>query len=281
LAILDVSPRLATEAERHRLQMQLAQARKLEAVGQLAAGVAHEINTPAQFIGDNLQFMRDACVELTAVVDAYRNARPVEVVGVDLDYLLGELPLAIDQALEGTALITEIVAAMKAFCHPGRTEKARTDLNAAIENVVCVSRNQWKYVATVDVELDPQLPLVSCNENELKQVLLNLVINASHAIEGAASRPGIEQRNSEEALGTIRVTSRHATGADYVEIEIADNGPGIRPEVIPNLFDPFFTTKEVGKGTGQGLAVAHAIVVEHHGGEIEIQYDSISTFNKF
>lgn len=267
ITIIDISSRLTAESDRRRLEQQLAQARKLEAVGQLAAGVAHEINTPTQFIGDNLQFLRDSFSDLTAVLTAYKaNADSAAEVAqrVDLDYLVDEIPCAVEQALEGISQISEILAAMKAFCHPGQSEKLNADLNATISNVASVSRSEWKYVATLELDLATNLPSVLCNENEIRQVLLNLIINASHALEDQV------KANSGE-LGQLRVSSRYTDGDEFVEIEVADNGPGIPTEVLPYLFDPFFTTKEVGKGTGQGLAVVHAIVAEQHGGEIEVR----------
>ena len=277
LVLRDITARLADEEAKHRLQLQLAEAHKLESVGRLAAGVAHEINTPTQYVGDNLHFLHGSLNDLRKVLDAYRTAAragsPTEQRAaadaadalankLDLDYLADEIPRAIEQALEGTKQIAGIVSAMKTFCHPGRPDKAPVDLNAAIENTVSISRNEWKYVARIEFALTRDLPHVSCNENEIKQVLLNLIVNAAQAIEEKHGTRG-------GAQGAIRVASRQV-GA-FAEIEVTDAGPGIPESAMARLFDPFFTTKAVGKGTGQGLAIAHSIIVDRHGGEIVVQ----------
>ncbi len=277
MVLVDITARLAAEAEKQRLHVQLAKAHKLESVGQLAAGVAHEINTPTQYLGDNLHFVKGSLPSMWTLVHAYRDAAKAEseparaaalaaadalAAKLDVDYLAEEMPRAIEQALEGAEQIAGIVSAMKAFCHPGRPEKESVDLNAAVENTVNVSRNEWKYVAKVDCDLARDLPRVMCNGNEIKQVLLNLIVNAAQAIEEKyGTRSGIR--------GTIRLTTRRA--GDFAEIEVRDDGPGIPEHVMPRLFEPFFTTKGVGKGTGQGLAIAHSIIADGHDGEIAIQ----------
>ena len=277
LVLRDISARLADEAEKNRLQLELAKAHKLEAVGRLAAGVAHEINTPTQYVGDNLHFLHESLGGVRQVLQAYRNAArsapdaehaaalaaaDALAAKLDLEYLAQEMPRAIDQALEGTKQIASIVSAMKAFCHPGRGEKAPVDLNAAIQNTVSVSRSEWKNVARIELALAPDLPPVVGNDNELKQVLLNLVVNAAQAI-AETKATGVAK------LGTIQITTRRA--ATFAEIAIADDGPGIPEHVMARMFEPFFTTKSVGQGTGQGLAIAHAIIVDRHGGEITVQ----------
>lgn len=272
----DASARIKVEEERQRLQLQLAQSQKLESVGQLAAGVAHEINTPTQYVGDNLQFLKESFDELIAVTDGYfelLKKGPAE--GVDLaaeadrrredgeyEYLVEEVPSAIDQAIEGIRQIAQIVSAMKAFCHPGSQEVAPVDLNAALENTISVARNEWKYVSKVALDLDRDLPPVPCSENELKQVFVNIIVNAAHAIEEHRGRHPQE-------LGEIIVRTR-VVGRD-AEVSISDNGPGIPDDVAARIFDPFFTTKAVGKGTGQGLAIARSIVVDKHAGRIEVR----------
>jgi PAS domain S-box-containing protein len=255
------------------LELQLRQAQKLEAIGQLAAGVAHEINTPTQYVGDNIRFLRDAFTDLSGVLAPLRQlhqslgsqaADPLVVAAkgalerADTDYLVAEIPKAIDQALDGVTRISRIVRAMKEFSHPGGG-KGLVDLNHAIDNTVTVATNEWKYVADVEIDLDPALPPVPCAVGEINQVVLNLIVNAVHAIEGARGGGG--------GKGHIRITTRHEGGSAV--IRIADDGTGIPDKVRARVFEPFFTTKEVGRGTGQGLALAHAVVTRKHGGTID------------
>ena len=258
-----------------RLEQQLAQAQKLESIGQLAAGIAHEINTPTQYIGDNIRFLRDAmtdldpllqsCLRVGGMLDdpgaleevATRIAAAAD--SADLEYLLEEIPKAIGQSLEGVERVTKIVRSMKEFSHPGSEEKQAVDLNRALESTLTVSRNEWKYVADVVTQFDPELPPVTCLPADLNQVFLNLIINAAHAIEAKAG-------GREGPKGTITVTTRH--DGPWAEIEIRDTGTGIPRAIWGKIFDPFFTTKKVGRGTGQGLAIARAIVVERHGGTL-------------
>jgi len=258
--------------KRRLLEAQLAQAQKLEGIGQLAAGIAHEINTPIQFVGDNLRFLQQAFTELLSVLGGGRvqvaggevafppgTVCPVAPAAGDLEFLVTEIPQAIDQALEGVARVAAIVRAMKEFSHPGVGEKVPVDVNKAIENAVTVSRNAWKYVADLVTDLDPQLPLVPCLPGEFNQVLLNLIINAAQAIAETVAQ-GKQER------GLITVTSR--AGRDWVEIRVSDTGGGIPATIRHKVFEPFFSTKEVGKGTGQGLAICHNVVVEKHKGSI-------------
>ncbi|GAB6164505.1 hypothetical protein JCM19992_05050 [Thermostilla marina] len=264
-------------SERRQLEAQLRQAQKLESIGQLAAGIAHEINTPTQYIGDNIRFIQDSFHDLESllqlcrglaesdsetpspdVLDAIRRAAEE----ADLDYLLEEIPSAISQSLEGVARVGKIVRSMKEFSHPGGDEKQAVDLNRALENTITVSRNEWKYVAELKTDLAEDLPPVQCLAGEINQVFLNLIVNAAHAI-------GDKLGESPKEKGTITVTSRRVEGA--VEIRIADTGTGIPPENLEKIFDPFFTTKPVGKGTGQGLAIARNIIVNKHGGSIDVE----------
>jgi PAS domain S-box-containing protein len=278
--ILGTAGTLNDVTERRSLEQQLLQAHKLEAIGQLAAGIAHEINTPVQYVGDNLRFVRDALGDVLEEIAASRRvteaARDVgacaEVVAdadavarrADVEFLAAELPEAIGQALDGAERIAEIVRGMKAFSHPGLGALAPADLNHQLEAAITVSRNEWAYVADVVRDLDPSLPLVHCRVGEINQVFLNIIVNAAQAI--AASRPaGARDR------GVIRVGSRHA-GA-WVEIRVADTGCGIPPEARSRVFDPFYTTRTVGEGTGQGLAIAHG-VVEAHGGTISFDTET-------
>ena len=253
-------------------QWEALQASKLASVGQLAGGIAHEINTPIQYIGDNLRFLGKAHGDIATVLEAYgklgQAAREAGVLGehtaavetavedADLDYLLEELPAATGQSLGGVDQVSQIVLAMKDFSHPGTKEKAATDLNAALESTLTVCRNEWKHIAEVDVDLDSALSPVVCLAGEMNQVFLNLIVNGAHAIEASGG----------DGQGRIRVSTRK--DGDWAEIRVADTGSGIPADIRSKIFDPFFTTKEVGRGTGQGLAICRDIVVNKHGGKI-------------
>ena len=227
------------------MQHELRQAQKLEALGRLAAGVAHEINTPMQFIGDNLAFVREGVSELLA------NGPEV-----DREFLASNLPDALAMANEGVQRVATIVRSMKQFAHPARDGIAPVDLARAVQDTLTLARHEYKLVADVETELG-ELPAVPCHGGELGQVLLNLVINAAHAIEERVA--GTDQRG--------RITVRTYREDDAAVIEIGDTGTGIPAELQSKIFEPFFTTKPVGRGTGQGLALARAFV-ERHGGRI-------------
>jgi PAS domain S-box-containing protein len=254
---------------------QVLQSQKLEAIGQLAAGVAHEINTPTQYVGDNLNFLRDGFAELTAVLRDCAALKPkflaagyteaaaqldAVLTATDIEYMLEQIPSAIAQSVEGNERVGQIVRAMKDFSHPGTVEKSSVDLNDGIRNTVTVSRNEWKYVAEIHLELDPHLPKVLALAGEINQVLLNIIVNAAHAIGDVVK--GTEKRGS--------ITLRTKTDGDWVLIQVSDTGGGIPERIRAKIFDPFFTTKEVGKGTGQGLAIARSVVVDKHGGTIDV-----------
>jgi PAS domain S-box-containing protein len=257
--------------DRRTLEAQLHRAQKLEAIGQLAAGIAHEINTPMQFIGDNTRFAREAWAVLDKLIALLCSLhdRAIDQTGFqeslkkfdfdDLRDLQQELPAAIEQSLDGVARVSKIVQAMKEFSHPGTEEKQPADINHAIETTVTVARNEWKYVADVDTVLSPDLGLVPCHIGELNQVILNLLVNSAHAIT-AANGNGTNKKG--------KITIRTIREKDAVQISIQDTGCGIPPEVRPRIFEPFFTTKDVGKGTGQGLMLAHAVIVKKHEGNI-------------
>lgn len=265
----------ADVTERRALESQLSHAQKLESIGQLAAGIAHEINTPIQYVGDNVRFLQDAFRDIDALIQAFtwflsqapKSGVPAEVIRpleeavakADVDYLLSEAPAAITQSLEGVHRVAHIVAAMKEFSHPGTSEKTPIDLNHALESTITVARNEWKYVAEVITDFDPDLPLVLCLPADLNQVFLNLIVNAAHAV-------GDVVRDGAGLKGTITVRTRR--GEDCVEIAISDTGNGVPPEIRSRIFDPFFTTKGVGKGTGQGLTISRSVVVDKHGGSI-------------
>jgi PAS domain S-box-containing protein len=264
--------------ERRVLRDQLLQAQKLESVGQLAAGIAHEINTPTQYIGDNVRFLKKTFVSLTSLLYSYdglwketlsdtvtatvRQEMSSALRKIDLKFLLAEIPKAIDDTLEGIKRVSTLVGAMKEFSHPGTKEKVALDLNRAIQSTITVARNEWKYVADVETRFERTLPAVSCLPGEFNQVILNLIVNAAHAI-------GDRAKEGNEKKGKITVeTGRCPTG---VEIRIGDTGTGIPLEVRAKIFDPFFTTKEIGKGTGQGLSIARSIIVDKHEGSIDFE----------
>lgn len=260
------------------LEAQLLQAHKMEAIGELASGIAHEINTPTQYIGDNIRFFQESFADIHALLDKYQELlqavnekRPAENMAkeigvlideIELDYLQEEVPIAIEQSLEGNSRVAEIVRAMKEFAHPGIEEKTAVDINHAITNTIAVARNEWKYVAELVTEFDEELPVVPCLPGSFNQVILNIIVNAAHAIEDV-----VKDRVDEK--GKITITTKSV--GDWAEIRIADTGPGIPEKIRMKIFDPFFTTKDPGKGTGQGLALAHAVIVEKHGGTIEVE----------
>jgi PAS domain S-box-containing protein len=261
-----------------RNELELRQGQKLEAIGQLAAGIAHEINTPMQYVNDNTVFLKESVGSVLRYAEMLETLRHQAAQGqvdeetlkqstqfasqVEIDYLVKEIPLALDQTLEGIGRVTKIVRAMKDFSHPGLDTKSNVDLNRMIESTITVARNEWKYVAEVHTELDPNLPLVMCFPGDINQVILNLLTNAAHAINGSpASQPN--------SKGLITITTKQEGG--FIEIRIADTGGGMPETIRDRVFEPFFTTKEVGIGTGQGLAIAHAAIVERHKGRISFE----------
>jgi len=259
------------EQERDRLAIELRMAQKLEAVGRLAAGVAHEINTPMQYVSDNVTFLSQSVEDLANVIGAYRADREhgdEVAAAVEADYLLTELPKAMQRARDGLKRVTDIVRAMKEFSHPNSEARSSADINKAIATTLEVARSEYKHVAAVELDLGP-LPLVPCNVGELNQVFLNLLVNAAHAIQAAGK---------DVTTGRIRIATRHS-GAE-LEIDFEDNGCGIEAANVEKIFDPFFTTKEVGKGTGQGLAISRSIVVERHGGALEV-HSVVGTGTRF
>ena len=277
-AVVSAAAIMNDVTQRRRLERQLSQAQKLESIGQLAAGVAHEINTPIQFIGDNIQFLGDSFTEFDALLSSYQELRAAARAGTvpedllaavegreqsaDVDYLRSEIPKSIGQSMEGIGRIATIVKAIREFSHPGSAEKAPVDLNGAVESTILVSRNEWKYAAELKTELDPGLPSVRCVPGELNQVVLNLIVNAVHAIADKAP-------HNSGGKGLITVSTRG--DGDWVEVRVTDTGTGIPEAARANVFNPFFTTKAVGKGTGQGLAIAHTVIVQKHGGSIRFE----------
>ncbi|MEO5806714.1 PAS-domain containing protein [Devosia sp.] len=269
LTVEDITQKLASDQQKAQLERELSHAQKMESLGTLASGVAHEINTPIQYVGDNIRFAQDSFDQLVGLLKKCRGALAasgsIEAIAeidkdarqIDLDFLIDEVPQSLSQSLEGIAQVASIVKAIKEFSHPGQEDAVDADINAVIETTLVVSRNQWKYVAEVAVDFDTTLPLVNCHPGDINQVILNLVVNAAQAIG----------EKGKEGPGRIEVSTRRAQG--FVEISVRDNGCGIPPHVINRIFDPFFTTKDVGKGTGQGLAICFAIVTGKHGGTID------------
>jgi PAS domain S-box-containing protein len=259
---------------RKHLEMSLSQALKLEAVGRLAAGIAHEINTPVQFVGDSVHFVRDALNDLFGLLALYRRLREApsswtpelsdEISAAeqeaDVEYLAEQIPRSLDRALDGLERVATIVRGMKDFGHPDQKDKAPADINRALGATLAIARNEYKYVADVETEFGA-LPPVVCHVGELNQVFLNIIVNAAHAI-GDVIR-------GTESKGRIRI--RTWTEDQSVLVAITDTGGGIPEEVRDKIFEPFFTTKEVGRGTGQGLAIARSVVVEKHGGELTFE----------
>ena len=256
------------------LEQQLASSQKLESLGQLSAGIAHEINTPMQFVGDNIEYLSESSELLFQVVDAYQemlnddaplswDKRRTEIERINkechFDHIRMQLPEAIVDCRNGIHRTVKIVKAMKSFSHPGEQDKSSIDINETIESAIEVSRNRWKYAAEISLELDSNLPLVPAFASEMNQVLLNLVVNASDAVT---------ERFEGNTLGLITIRTKQLH--DSIQIEVEDNGCGIPESIIHKVFDPFFTTKEVGKGTGQGLSITHNVIVNMHGGKIEV-----------
>ncbi|KRT56039.1 PAS domain S-box protein [endosymbiont of Ridgeia piscesae] len=278
ISFRDITERIEAERERQKMEIQLHNAQKLEAIGQLAAGIAHEINTPTQYASDNTRFLQDAYADIIKLVSLQERSIAALTSGdplaaqlvaeaaaqaetIEIDYLKEEIPLAVEQTLGGLERVTKIVRAMKEFSHPGVEEKTFVDLNSAIQSTIDVSRNEWKYHAELETVFDPELPAVRCLPGEINQAILNIIVNAAHAI---ADR----RKECPDEKGFIRIATRKR--GDYAEISISDNGGGIPEEILPRIFDPFFTTKGVGKGTGQGLSITYSAVVDKHNGTIEV-----------
>jgi signal transduction histidine kinase len=243
-------------SQRKELETQLIHAQKMEAVGQLASGIAHEINSPSQFANDNILFLKDAVEGFIAEIDKTDKA-PDEK---EIVFLKENAPQAVEQASEGIDRITTIVKSMKNFAYrDAASEKKSNDLNQAIRATSVVATNEWKYHAELQLKLDETTPMVPCNIGEINQVVLNLIVNGAHAIR---------DRFQESQKGELVVTTKYYAEQGCVVISISDNGGGIPEKVQNRIFEPFFTTKDVGVGTGQGLAIAHNVIVKSHGGQI-------------
>ena len=263
--------------EQQQLEAQLRHAQKMESVGQLAAGIAHEINTPVQFVGDNIRFLTNSFEELEALLellrqfddssqtredwDALQAQRNRLEQSMDLEFIRKEVPEALVQSLVGIERVTTIVKAMKEFSHPGETSKTAVDINDGLMSSITVSRNEWRYIAEVTTDFDKQLPHILGFPGDLNQAFLNVIVNAAHAIESLGG--------DQTSLGKIHISTSHSP--EHVEITISDNGCGIPMSDQQKVFEPFYTTKQIGKGTGQGLSVVHTVITEMHQGEISIQ----------
>ena len=271
----DITDRKKAEEESKSEAKEQLQTQKMESLGILSGGIAHEINTPVQYVNDNLSFLEEVkddlepLVELIdKLVEANINGDPTSDLAkeirekakeVDMEFLSTEIPNAISQGLEGTKRISKIVLAIKEFSHPNSSELIEADINNAIEMTKTISRNQWKYLADVQLDLDDNLPMVPCLIGAFNQVILNMIINAAHAIE----------ENGDDQKGLISISTH--VEMEMAVIEISDNGAGIPADKIDKIFDPFFTTKETGKGTGQGLAISHTIITKKHGGQLNVE----------
>jgi PAS domain S-box-containing protein len=259
--------------KQRQLELELQQAQKLESVGRLAAGVAHEINTPVQFVSDSVHFVQSSLEELIGIVHkqqhvsdgvlSNRGSLPrlaheanSAAEAADLTYLADEMPKALERAVEGLDRVAAIVRSMKVFAHPGG-ERGRVDLNKAVESTLVIARNEYRYVADVDMKLG-ELPKVHCLAGEINQAILNIVLNAAHAMA--------DVHTSSNVRGVLTV--RTARDGDFAVVSIGDTGGGIPDHVRARMFDPFFTTKQVGRGTGQGLAIARSVIVDKHGGSL-------------
>jgi signal transduction histidine kinase len=271
-AALDLSLEQLTRA-----QAQLFRSEKFSALGQLAAGVAHEINTPVQYVGDSVTFLKDAFAGLALVLAAYRSrgaamtaADPEAARAVteaeqegDLAFVLEQAPLALERSLEGIARVAAIVRAMKEFAHPGRSSSEAVDLNEVIRRTATMAGNEIKQVAELELDLG-ELPQVTCNAGEIGQVILNILINATHAVA--------DRVKGTECRGRISVGTR--CERDQVVIAIGDTGGGIPASIGERIFDPFFTTKEIGRGSGIGLALARSVVVDKHNGQLTFETEA-------
>ena len=262
------------------LESKLLQSQKLESIGQLSAGIAHEINTPIQFIGDNLVFIEDSILDLNTLLYQYQklasdnedktneswltNQSKIKKIeeDIDLDFIQEEIPGALHASKQGVERVSRIIRAMKEFSHPGTDNMELTDINNAIENTIVIAQNEWKYMADLKTELDPDLPHVPCYLGEFNQVIINLIVNASHAISDS-----LANKNKHKGLINVKTFSEESE----IIIEIQDDGTGIPESQLNKIFDPFFTTKEVGKGTGQGLSIAHRVITERHKGTLEVE----------
>jgi signal transduction histidine kinase len=277
--LAEANRRLQEEiVQRVRAQRELAEARRLQAIGHLAAGIAHELNTPAQYLADNIRFLKQALSTLEELLDRFhRLLRTAKRDGVsdallaevekamedaDLVFLSTEVSQAIGQALEGVEQVASIVRSMKEFAQPGARHKQPVDLNQILLDTLTIARNEWRDVADLVTDFAEDLPMVPCLPSDLRQALVNLLVNAAEAIAEAV-------KDGARGKGTLTVRTRR--DGDWAEIRVEDTGVGIPPSIQDQVFDPFFTTKAPGKGFGQGLSIARSIIVERHGGTMAFE----------
>lgn len=274
--------------DQREIERQLRQAQKMETVGQLASGVAHEINTPVQFVLNNITYLRDSLQDLFDLMNSCRSflkgERHNPLIGSRINHILDEMGLdesdqrrydlleTVDESIEGLEQITQVVQAIKEFAHPSGGEKTTFSIGEVIKRTVTVSRNEWKNLAEMTLELDPDLPQIIGYPSEIEQVFLNLILNAAQAI-------GTSRRRRPEQMGSIMI--RTGRDGDWVTASVSDNGDGIPEKYRERVFDPFFTTKIVGEGSGQGLTICYAIIVEKHGGKLTFttETDKGTTFH--
>ncbi|MEE8273508.1 MAG: ATP-binding protein [Alphaproteobacteria bacterium] len=272
LRVAAMSRYVEAQSRQREVEHELRHMQKMESLGTLAGGIAHEINTPIQYVAENLRFLSDSFSAVVRVLEKFEGlvkaasatgvlatpATYVNAVAV-LEHLRGEIPNSINQSIEGIERISEIVRAIKEFSHRDAKTKSAIDINHAIETAITVARNQWKYVPEIETDFDQSLPAVPCLPGEFSQVMLNLIVNAAHAIEETGAKK----------KGRITVSTRN--DGDRVEIRVSDTGVGIPEEMREKIFDPFFTTKDPGKGTGQGLAICYTIITKKYNGTISVQ----------
>ena len=271
-------------SEQKNMHSQLLQAQKLESVGQLAAGIAHEINTPMQYITDNTVFIKEVYEDIQQLQllsnklcqSVQENKNDQQAVldelhamkqQIDLDFILEEIPTTLNQTLEGLHQVATIISAMKSFSHPGRENKTVSQLNTIITNTITISRNEWKYNADIETDLDDSLIDIQLHPDLIGQVILNLIVNAAYAIKDKFQTS--DSPHNSEKKGIIKITTYQSD--NYQIVEVMDNGGGIHEDIKDKVFDPFFTTKDVGKGTGQGLSMAYSIITEKHQGKLEFK----------
>ena len=247
---------------------------KLESIGELAAGIAHEINTPIQFVGSNLSFLRESFDDLLSLLNEYSTLHGLcDSAGtcpakfqqinalkerIDLDYLLEETPTAFEQTMSGVERVSKLVLGLKGFAHSGNSEdKQSANVNDIINNALVVCRNAYKYVADLETNFG-EIPDIPVYPGDVGQVIINLVVNAAHAIA--------DVKKADHSLGKISITTMLED--NEVVISVTDTGGGIPENIRQRVFDPFFSTKDVGRGSGQGLAISRTIVHDKHNGEI-------------
>lgn len=265
-------------SEYKKIEAELMHVSKMESIGRLAEGLAHEINTPAQFVGSNLEFIHDSIEDiftaftrlegevedLTKIDPGVAKLIEKRLNGItaeaDLEYLRQELPKALNESRGGVNRVAQLVQAMKEFSHSASAEMVATDLNAALQTTLMVSGAQWKPVTDIEVDLSEDLPMVFCDVGELNQVFLNLIVNSVQSIQKK------RQESDHEGPGVVKISSyRENSNAVFV---FEDNGTGIEESLQEKIFDPFFTTREVGSGSGQGLYITQNIVCQKHKGTI-------------